>query len=375
MAHMEPAYYKKRILLAVTGLTPQVVTETLYALIRTAPVPFIPTEVHVLTTAEGAQRARLTLLSADPGWFHRFCRDFGITELHFDAENIHTLSDEAGNPLDDIRTPEHNACVADAITERIRKLTENNDAALHVSLAGGRKTLGFYAGYALSLFGRPQDRLSHVLVSQDYESVTDFFYPTPYSRVIFRADNTKKPLDTKDATVTLAEIPFVRLRDGLPSRLLEGKAIFRDVVRAAQEQIEPLQLAIHLKHQRILAGGTEIKLSPVNFAFYYWFARRKRDGLPPLLCPIDGLPEESYAREFLHAYMQVVGEMGAKDCTLARFRQTMSKQDFEERKSKLNAKLKSALGLRASPFLIDSHSRRPKRFELMLDAQAIMLGN
>ena len=30
--------------------------------------------------------------------------------------------------------------------------------------------MGFYLGYALSLYGRTQDRLSHVLVSSPYES-------------------------------------------------------------------------------------------------------------------------------------------------------------------------------------------------------------
>jgi CRISPR-associated protein (TIGR02584 family) len=59
----------------VTGLTPQVVTETLYALAVQRQPPFIPTEIHLLTTAEGAEEARLGLLSADPGWFHRLCRD------------------------------------------------------------------------------------------------------------------------------------------------------------------------------------------------------------------------------------------------------------------------------------------------------------
>ena len=52
-------------------------------------------------------------------------------------------------------------------------------ASLHVSIAGGRKTMGFYVGYALSLFARDQDRLSHVLVPPSLESRQDFFYPPP----------------------------------------------------------------------------------------------------------------------------------------------------------------------------------------------------
>ena len=71
-----PASYPRRVLLAVCGLSPQIVTETLYALAADAHAPFIPTEVHLITTQEGARRADLSLLSADLGWFHRLCSDY-----------------------------------------------------------------------------------------------------------------------------------------------------------------------------------------------------------------------------------------------------------------------------------------------------------
>ncbi|MBP8198387.1 MAG: TIGR02584 family CRISPR-associated protein, partial [Chromatiaceae bacterium] len=165
---MEPCY-PRRILLAVTGLTPQVVTETLYALAVQRQPAFIPTEIHLLTTAEGAEAARLGLLSADPGWFHRLCRDYALPAMTFDASHIQVLRDVDGAPLEDIRTPADNQRAADTITETLRTLTADPDAALHVSIAGGRKTMGYYLGYALSLFARPQDRLSHVLVSAPFE--------------------------------------------------------------------------------------------------------------------------------------------------------------------------------------------------------------
>ena len=40
-----PSEYTKRILLAVSGLTPQIVTETIYALAMRVEDPFVPTEV------------------------------------------------------------------------------------------------------------------------------------------------------------------------------------------------------------------------------------------------------------------------------------------------------------------------------------------
>jgi hypothetical protein len=62
-----------RTLLAVTGLSPQVVTETVYALARAHPRA-LPTEIHVVITAEGAERARLALFSRVPRWFPGFAQ-------------------------------------------------------------------------------------------------------------------------------------------------------------------------------------------------------------------------------------------------------------------------------------------------------------
>ncbi|MCL2345013.1 MAG: hypothetical protein FWC58_04070 [Desulfobulbus sp.] len=51
--------YPRRILLTVTGMTPQIVTETLYALIHPQPpaAAFVPTEIHLITTSSEARSA------------------------------------------------------------------------------------------------------------------------------------------------------------------------------------------------------------------------------------------------------------------------------------------------------------------------------
>ena len=130
-----PHAYPRRVLLAVSGLSPQIVTETLYALAvaDASPTSFVPTEVRLVTTREGAHRARLALLSDEPGWFHRLRREHGLPEIVFGEGQIHVLSDAAGAPLDDIRTPQDNLRCADAITDLVRDITADADCALHVS--------------------------------------------------------------------------------------------------------------------------------------------------------------------------------------------------------------------------------------------------
>jgi CRISPR-associated protein NE0113 (Cas_NE0113) len=55
----DPARFPRRVLLALCGLSPQVVTETLYALAVEEAPPFLPTRIEILTTEEGRQRALL----------------------------------------------------------------------------------------------------------------------------------------------------------------------------------------------------------------------------------------------------------------------------------------------------------------------------
>ncbi len=243
-----PSSYPRRIFLAVTGLSPQIVTETLYALAVKPTVGallFVPTEVHIITTAQGAEHARLNLLSEQIAWFHRLRKDYGLPEIAFDAERIHQIPSGNGGALEDIRTPQDNERAADFITEVVRRLSADPQSALHVSIAGGRKTMSYYLGYALSLLGRAQDRLSHVLVSAPYENNRNFYYPTPYEYPIHVMQKGKEvAYDCRKATIDLADIPFVRLREGMPRGLLDGKATFLEAVDEAQRALPPTCLVL-----------------------------------------------------------------------------------------------------------------------------------
>uniref|UniRef100_UPI0025FA40C6 CRISPR-associated ring nuclease Csm6 n=1 Tax=uncultured Thiohalocapsa sp. TaxID=768990 RepID=UPI0025FA40C6 len=283
----QPQDHPRRVLLAVAGLSPQIVTETLYALAVGQPTEreaFMPTEIRLITTTKGAERAELSLFSR--GWFQRLLDDYALPAVTFGPEQIEVVHGADGSPLADIRTDADNERVADHLTDTVRALTGDPDCALHVSMAGGRKTMGYYAGYALSLFGRPQDRLSHVLVSDPFESSWDFFFPTAYSRVITLRDN--ELADTRHAQVTLAEIPFVTLRHGLPEPLLNGQAGFMETIQAAQRAQQPPELILDLQGKRIQAAGQVIAMTPANLAFYAVFARRLLKGQPPARHDTDG---------------------------------------------------------------------------------------
>jgi CRISPR-associated protein (TIGR02584 family) len=346
--------YPRRVLLAATGLSPQIVTETIYAL--AVERGWIPTEVRVITTLQGAEEVRLRLLSDDPGWFNRLREDYQLPEIGFSPDNIHVIKKADGEPLRDILTDADNVAVADFITEHIRAITADPAASLHVSIAGGRKTMGFYVGYALSLYGRAQDQLSHVLVSPPFESLNEFFYPSPRTRVAHGGSD--RSLNAKEARVHLGDIPFVRLRDGLPKILLEGHASFSEAVTEAQKALPPRAVHLEPKTLTITAGGEPVQLKPAEFAFYLMLAERRRNRLPGA-----HWSDKHLQAEIAKSYALVVNPNSGD---YERFEVSgMSKDNFNSRKSHVNNALVRTLGeRRAKPYLIEALDPLPGHVRL-----------
>jgi CRISPR-associated protein (TIGR02584 family) len=380
-----PAAYGRRILLAVTGLTPQIVTETLYALAVERKPVWVPTEIRIITTRQGAERAQNTLLSDDPGWLRRLCADYRLPEIAFGCENIRVVAGPDGTPLDDILDQADNAAVADFITEEVRALTADPNASLHISIAGGRKTMGFYVGYALSLFGRAQDRLSHVLVPPPLESKPEFFYPRPPPfpppQSPGQAQGGEPPdarpperafrgLGGGGARVYLGDIPFVRLREGLPERrLFEGRARFSEIVAEAQNALPPSALHLDPATLTVIAGGQSFPLEPAQFAFYWLMAERCTAKKGGVHWSDPGIGDD------LLGFCRALGEISEQT---ERAYGNFNEDNFDPLKTKVNQALRRALGAhRAAPYLIVrldtiAGSRR-HRFGLALLPEAVTI--
>lgn len=266
---------RKYILLAVSGMTPQIVTETLYGIHKKSPDK-MPSEIIVLTTSSGCERLNNALLGKD-NYLDQFCTDYGYASISLDIR----VPKLEGIELYDVRTDAEQEATADFITDQVRKLTQDDRIAIHASLAGGRKTMGFILGYAMSLFGRPQDSLSHVLVNEPYEQVPDFYYPTPIP--VFRADRDKKNRhDLSKAEVTLGEIPLVLMREDLPNDLIAKENIsYTQVVQQANQakklDLESVSITLDRKSMTVLCNDLPVKLSDEQFAFYTWMARDSKD--------------------------------------------------------------------------------------------------
>lgn len=381
----EPQTSSRGVLLVVSGLNPQVVTETVYALAVKRSPAFVPTEIHLITTAAGANAAVAALLGpSGTNQLLGLCAEHGLPAVNFTPEHIHVVTDALGEPLADIRTPADNEVAADFITELVRRFTADDAPTLHVSIAGGRKTQGFYLGYALSLFGRPHDELSHVLVSEPFERVPAFYYPTRDSALRTLADGTV--VDCAQAEVSLASIPFVRLRYGLPTGLLKGGFTFNQTVDAARRVLEPPSLVLDLPHRRIQAGQVRVELTEPEMALLSVFARRLLAGLPPVAAPHKSLGDEEWGqwlsderrRCYLRADLERDGTAGKRSAntttTAEAAKASLEGESWSVIKSRLKAALVRALGPAAVHYQIRKVAGKPARFALPLPPHAVRYG-
>lgn len=206
---------QQTLLLAVTGATPAVITETLYGIDKRGDQ--WPRQLKIITTAYGKQKAWQGLY--EQGYLNQLCVDLNKPKIKFTEEDILVVPNNQGQPVEDARTEEDHEALADFIMSTVRDLTSDKYTRIHASIAGGRKTMTFYLGYAMSLFGRHFDVLSHVLISEKHENLPGFFYPT--NQDVWLQNLKKEPINAKDAKVMLADIPFIRQRDFIPKLLKE----------------------------------------------------------------------------------------------------------------------------------------------------------
>ena len=268
----------KHVLISVVGLSPQVITETLYYYwcLTSPPVPI--TEVFALTTLHGKQALEETLLG-DNGQLKSLCSDYNLPPIRLDLANVHLLKDADGQPLKDISSVIDNEALADQLFAFVRKLATSTDICLHASIAGGRKTMGLYIGLAMQFYGRPGDTLSHVLVNLELEN-EKFFYPPPGGADVVLKDGRTIPAD--EIRIDLAEIPLLLLREKISFLKEHTDAGYTELIEIAQREYNALQaispVIVNTFSCCLKIGEVTINLTPLELALYLFFARRHLEG-------------------------------------------------------------------------------------------------
>jgi len=267
----------KTILFAVVGLSPQVITETLFGIYQSGREV---TEIVIITTTQGRKKIFADLVAGKHGILNKFLEEYEIPKdsILFDHDSIHVIKDEYGNEISDLESEEDNNSLLKLCLEIAFELTCRDETAVYFSIAGGRKTMSSCLTLAAQLYGRQQDRLCHVLISPEFENCDNFYYPPKKHTTIKLKDKSGEIIykNTKYAKVNLVNIPFVSIRkhyaDQNPGRIKDPGTLMLSLV---QDEKPVLRVDFILK--KIIYKGVELDLMPAHLALYGLFAVQKKN--------------------------------------------------------------------------------------------------
>lgn len=324
----------KNILICVSGLTPQIVTETLFCLSYKEKISI--DEIYILTTARG----REVILGRDkhPATpktplkkeIEKLCKQYKLKKPLFQENDDHIIvAKEEAIELPDIRSDKDNILFPNKVCEFLRLKTSDPDNVLYCSITGGRKSMSVHLANALSIFARENDRLVHVLTKEEHEFKG--FYP--------QTKNEIKDLE-------LSDIPFVRLRS-LLSAELKGKDLlksnFDEIVRFTQAQLKSLspsnKMILEMERRELRFGNDRITLEPMEFLFYYFFVDSKLKGLSNI--SVQQFTSDETRTQFIEYFQVYYENYHIKEKTW--YKKGFSKEDFRSKRSKVNSKIKELI--------------------------------
>lgn len=257
----------KNILIAVTGLSPQIVSETLFVL--SVKIKIKIDELFIVTTKTGKEfilgkgKNKLPSLKSE---IAKMCREYKINCPTFDEKKNIYIAKEESLEISDVKTNKDNQLFPNLITNVIREKSSNPENVLYCSLSGGRKTMSAYMGFALSLFARENDMLYHVIVNDEFEK-SKKFYP-----------------DKKDkkSEFILSEVPYLKLRsiigENTKNKIFKEMS-YSDLVKYAQTQLKIKsadKLYLNPRRKEVWFKENEIQhLQPKQIEFYRYLAELK----------------------------------------------------------------------------------------------------
>lgn len=355
----------KNTLLITTGLSPQVVTESLYFFTQVKNIEI--SKIYIITDSTGKTVIEENLLKKELGYYNRFLVDYSISsQIEFSKKNIFLLRDENNAPLQDLKTVDNNSAAAIQIFQIIEEITKNEKIRLITSVAGGRKSLSVLVGQAMQFYARPQDLLTHVIVDDEILGCDEFYYPTPKSKII---DYKGKRIDCKDVKIYLDEIPFIRLRPIL-GNITNSQNIksLDEIIKCAQDEIEelfsPLNVGVKYSNKTLRINDAQIDLPAKNLAIYSLLLNlhlqeyTEKEGIPGFISTQTFL-SHNYLNKYLSIYTNIYNEKNVNVIKEKNRIQNLREREefytekwFLETRSKINSILKKNLPPTLYPFLM-----------------------
>ncbi len=268
---------RRIVLIAAMGTSPAVLTETVWALAHQEK-PVVPDEIVVITTKTGKARLRTELVES--GVWKKMASSLaregipGANALHLGETDVRVMPDAEGDGIDDLRTAEDNLRAADFMLQQLRQHTESPDTVVLASIAGGRKTMSAMLFSCMTLLGREDDKVFHVLIPTECEGgmTPPFYYPEKGVRheILLRGQPTGRKVTSAKMPVELFEVPFVRMRGWYQEKFKTIPPSYRTLVSKIQSVAPPARswpsMEIDLTAGTLALDGRRVRLSDTEFA-------------------------------------------------------------------------------------------------------------
>lgn len=252
---------KRTVLIVGMGTSPAVLTETVWALAHQKS-PVVPDEIVVIVTKSGAERLCGDILSGSTTIWDSMLEALRKEKIRIDGKlvfgetSIRVIPDERGNGIWDLRTGDDNLRAADFMLRQIRQYTESSDTVVLTSIAGGRKTMSALLFSCMTLLGREDDKVFHVLLPPEFEGGVEppMFYPK--KGVTYTNRLTGKKYKGDKYRSELFEVPFVRMRGWYQEKFKTIPPTYRTLISKVQTVAPPAVTYPEIEIDALGGGAT-----------------------------------------------------------------------------------------------------------------------
>lgn len=270
---------KKIVLVVGMGTSPAVLTETVWALAHQSE-SVVPDEIVVITTKSGKDALHSAIMSGAPSVWNRLKNALAKEKiaisgkLVFGDTSIRVIPDAEGNEVSDLRTGADNLRAADFMLGELRKYAADSSTTVLCSIAGGRKTMSALLFSCMSLLGREEDKVYHVLIPPEYECGMNppFFFPEKAVKheLLSRGQSTVKHVASTKIGIELFEVPFVRMRGWYQDKFKSEPPSYKSLISKVQSVAPPAvvypEIEIDAWNGWVKVNGVDVKMSRPCFA-------------------------------------------------------------------------------------------------------------
>ncbi len=271
----------KNILVSLCGTSPAVITEAIWAL---AEEGVVLDEVAIITTIKGKEEISKQLFGEGnklKALREHLQAEYSKFKFSNTGKYVNILSNTDDGESVDIQQTDDAIPTGNDILDILRKYTEKPQTKVFFSIAGGRKSMTAMGALCMSLVGRKQDELCHVLVNDKLVFADPSFYFPSNTMHTYKHKETKEEEEIEGSTakITLSKIPYVRMRNLFKDKFDSVPTYYSELVDQANTialgKPSKKKLVIDTKKAKVFINDKDQQLTEQPFAVLWCIASQK----------------------------------------------------------------------------------------------------